>query len=68
MADEIGYTKTSENRKTWKRKHYGKVIQWVSEEDELDDIYYYNIRLGIEKKWAQELDYEILRYFNGYPL
>ena len=35
------------------------IIQWVSEEDELDDIYYYNIRLGIEKR-AQELDYEIL--------
>ena len=42
------------------------IIQWVSEEDELDDIYYYNIRLGIEKR-AQELDYEILRYFNDIP-
>ena len=47
-------------------KHQIAIIQWVSEEDELDDIYYYNIRLGIEKR-AQELDYEILRYFNDIP-
>ena len=28
--------------------------------------YYYQIRLGIEKR-AQELDYDILRYFNDHP-
>ena len=33
---------------------------------ELDDLYYYQIRLGIEKR-AQELDYDILRYFNDHP-
>ena len=43
-----------------------KIKKWVSEEDELDDIYYYNIRLGIEKR-AHELDYEILRFFNDIP-
>ena len=57
-------TKKSGNFK--KEKHQIAIIQWVSEEDELDDIYYYNIRLGIEKR-AQELDYEILRYFNDIP-
>ena len=42
------------------------IIQWVSEEHELDDIYYYNIRLGIEKR-AYELDYEMLHFFNDIP-
>jgi len=32
----------------------------------LEDLYYYQIRLGIEKR-AQELDYDILRYFNDQP-
>ena len=38
----------------------------ISEQGELDDLYYYQIRLGIEKR-AQELDYDILRYFNDHP-
>ena len=65
-ADEIGYTKHKKIGNLKKEKHQVAIIQWVSEEDELDDIYYYNIRLGIEKR-AQELDYEILRYFNDIP-
>ena len=65
-ADEIGYTKHQKIGNLKKEKHQVAIIQWVSEEDELDDIYYYNIRLGIEKR-AQELDYEILRYFNDIP-
>lgn len=43
-----------------------KTKKWGSEEHELDDIYYYNIRLGIEKR-AYELDYEMLRFFNDIP-
>ena len=42
------------------------IIQWAREEHELDDIYYYNIRLGIEKR-AYELDYEMLHFFNDIP-
>lgn len=48
-ADEIGYTKHKKIGNLKKEKHQVAIIQWVSEEDELDDIYYYNIRLGIEK-------------------
>ena len=66
-ADEIGYTKHKKIGNLKKEKHQVAIIQWVSEEDELDDIYYYNIRLGIEKR-AQELDYEILRYLTISPL
>ena len=65
-ADELGYTRHQKSGNFKKEKHQIGIIQWVSEEDELDDIYYYNIRLGIEKR-AQELDYEILRYFNDIP-
>ena len=65
-ADEIGYTKHKKIGNLKKEKHQVAIIQWVSEEDELDGIYQYYIRLGIEKR-AQELDYEILRYFNDIP-
>ena len=62
VADEIGYTKYKKQSETSKKKkHQVAIIQWVSEEDELDDIYYYNIRLGIEKR-AYELDYEMLHF------
>ena len=65
-ADEIGYTKHQKIGNFKKEKHQVAIIQWVSEEDELDDLYYYNIRLGIETR-AHELDYEMLRYFNDIP-
>ena len=48
-ADELGYTRHQKSGNFKKEKHQIAIIQWVSEEDELDDIYYYNIRLGIEK-------------------
>ncbi len=66
IADEIGYTKHKTINNSKKEKYQVAIIQWVSEEHELDDIYYYNIRLGIEKR-AYELDYEMLRFFNDIP-
>ncbi|KXT75407.1 LacI family DNA-binding transcriptional regulator [Streptococcus sp. DD12] len=65
-ADDIGYTKHKKINSLQRKKSQVAVIQWVSEEDELDDIYYYNIRIGIEKR-AQDLDYDILRFFNDIP-
>ena len=35
----------------------------MTEEEELEDLYYYSIRVGIEKQ-AQELGHEIFRVFN----
>ena len=66
IADEIGYTKYKTINNSKKEKYQVAIIQWVSEEHELDDIYYYNIRLGIEKR-AYELDYEMLHFFNDIP-
>ena len=66
VADELGYTKHQKSGNFKKEKQQIVIIQWKSEEGELDDLYYYNIRLGIEKR-AQDLDYGILRYFNDIP-
>ena len=63
----MGYTKHLKTGESHKPKQKIAIIQWVSEQGELDDLYYYQIRLGIEKR-AQELDYDILRYFNDHPL
>lgn len=65
-ADELGYTKHKKANNVKREKSQVAIIQWISEEDELDDIYYYNIRVGMEKR-AHELDYEVLRYFNDIP-
>lgn len=66
IAEELGYTKHLKALKTQKIKQKIAIIQWISEQGELEDLYYYQIRLGIEKR-AQELDYDILRYFNDKP-
>ncbi|KXU16759.1 Galactose operon repressor, GalR-LacI transcriptional regulator family [Streptococcus oralis] len=66
VAEELGYTKHLKTGESHKPKQKIAIIQWVSEQGELDDLYYYQIRLGIEKR-AQELDYDILRYFNDQP-
>ena len=46
IADEIGYTKYKTINNSKKEKYQVAIIQWVSEEHELDDIYYYNFCLG----------------------
>ena len=66
IAEELGYTKHLKTGESHKLKQKIAIIQWVSEQGELEDLYYYQIRLGIENR-AQELDYEILRYFNDQP-
>lgn len=66
VAEELGYTKHLKTGESHKLKQKIAIIQWISEQGELEDLYYYQIRLGIEKR-AQELDYDILRYFNDQP-
>ena len=39
------------------------IFEWYTREEELDDLYYYAIRIGLEKQ-AQELGYEIIRIFS----
>lgn len=40
------------------------IVEWYSEQEELNDLYYYAIRLGVEER-AQELGYQIVRAFNN---
>ncbi|WP_057490986.1 LacI family DNA-binding transcriptional regulator [Streptococcus orisasini] len=64
IADELGYTKHQKSGNFTKARQKIAVVQWYSEHEELNDLYYYTIRIGLEKR-AQELDYEILRFFNN---
>lgn len=57
-AEELSYTKHKKNTKTAKAKIL--LIQWYDEAEELEDIYYLSIRLGIEKK-AEELGLVLIK-------
>ncbi|MGT2949276.1 LacI family DNA-binding transcriptional regulator [Streptococcus devriesei] len=64
IADELGYTKHQKSGNFTRIRRKIAIVQWYSEQEELNDLYYYNIRIGLEKR-AQELDYEVLRFFNN---
>lgn len=64
IAEQLGYKKSKKNNKRSKTSRRIAIIEWYTEQEELDDLYYYSIRLGAEKK-AQELGYEIIRIFNN---
>lgn len=65
IAEGLHYHKKS--RKTVAQpvqdSHKVVVFEWYTREEELDDLYYYAIRIGLERQ-AQELGYEIIRIFN----
>lgn len=61
-ARKVGYQKHLRNKPFDPAKNLA-VVQWYSEEEELNDPYYYAIRLGLERR-AEELGYELTRYFN----
>lgn len=63
-AEQLGYKKSKRTNKRSKSSHRIAIIEWYTEQEELDDLYYYSIRLGAEKR-AQELGYEIIRIFNN---
>ena len=63
-AEQLGYKKSKRTNKRSKSSHRVAIIEWYTEQEELDDLYYYSIRLGAEKR-AQELGYEIIRIFNN---
>ena len=65
IAEDLHYQKKS--RKTAPQpvedSHKIVIFEWYTREEELEDLYYYAIRMGLEKQ-AQELGYEIFRIFN----
>ena len=64
IAEQLNYKKSKRQKKTSPQTHRLAIVEWYTELEELDDLYYYSIRLGIEKK-AQELGYDIVRIFNN---
>lgn len=63
IAKMLGYTKHQKEDKKDTKKDLA-IVQWYTQEEELDDLYYYAIRVGIEKR-AQELGYSIHRFFQN---
>lgn len=61
-AEQLEYTK----HKRVKAVEKGKIaiFQWLTEREELDDVYYLSLRMGAERK-IMELGYDILRVFQG---
>ena len=58
VAEELNYTKHKRANKAV--KSVIRLVQWYNEAEELADLYYLSIRLGIEKK-AEELNIQIRR-------
>lgn len=66
-ADRLGYTKHQKNQATIKENKKVAIIQWYTESEEINDLYYYSIRIGIERQ-AMALNYDIVRIFNDSPI
>jgi LacI family transcriptional regulator len=61
IAEELSYKK-----RTTRKKDFAKIalIHWYTEEEELNDLYYMSIRLGIEKR-CQHYNLGIVKYFQN---
>ncbi|MGX7030191.1 LacI family DNA-binding transcriptional regulator [Vagococcus zengguangii] len=57
-AEALNYTK--HHKKLQKQRLTFKLIQWFDEHEELEDLYYLSIRLGIEKR-AEELGISLIK-------
>lgn len=64
IADQLGYTKYKKNLMAKQERKRLAIIQWYTEAEEFKDLYYYAIRIGIERR-AMELDYELIRLFHN---
>lgn len=58
VAESLNYTK--HQKKQPQKKSVFKLVQWYNEQEELEDLYYLSIRLGIEKR-ADELGIQIIK-------
>ena len=62
-AHQLGYTKHFKKNHSAEPQPTLAIIQWYSEAEELDDLYYYSIRISIEQR-AMEMGYQLHRSFN----
>ncbi|MGT2912103.1 LacI family DNA-binding transcriptional regulator [Streptococcus cameli] len=63
VAQDLGYTKHLKKQITAEQQPTIAIVQWYTESKELDDLYYYSIRISIEKR-ALEKGYQLVRTFN----
>lgn len=66
-AHQLNYKKTGSRATKKTTKKTLAIIEWYTEQQELNDRYYFSLRESIEKK-AQELGYRITRLFHTDPL
>lgn len=66
-AKELNYTKHHKLMKSPSPTQTIAIVQWYTEKEELKDLYYYSIRIGIERQ-IQELDFDSIRLFHNSPL
>lgn len=72
VAEELNYVKyksknKKNNSKSSEPTHTIAVIQWYTEQEEINDLYYYAIRIGIEKK-AHLMRCDVIRIYQDDPL
>ncbi|CRH93245.1 Glucose-resistance amylase regulator [Chlamydia trachomatis] len=67
VADQLGYTRHKKNVLAYPHRKKIAIIQWYTQNEELNDLYYYSIRIGIERQ-ALELGYDLVRIFHDHPL
>lgn len=58
VAESLNYTKHLKTNRNYRASVL--LVQWYNQQEELEDLYYLGIRLGIEKK-AQQLDIEVVK-------
>ena len=62
-AQQLDYTKHLKKIQSTDSHSTLAIVQWYSEKEELDDLYYYSIRISVEQR-AMELGYSLVRSFN----
>ena len=50
IAEELGYEKHKRSTNSNQERQKIAIVQWYSEQEELNDLYYYSIRIGLEKR------------------
>ena len=67
IAEELNYDRGRRGKKQPTKKMRIAIVEWYTQEEELNDLYYYSIRLGAEKR-LQELGFDFLPVFNDQSL
>ncbi|WP_242851597.1 LacI family DNA-binding transcriptional regulator [Clostridium sp. DMHC 10] len=62
VAEQLDYKKY-QNKKN-KKSNKIAIMQWYTQQEELNDLYYLSIRMGVEKR-AKEEGYDIVRIFQN---